>query len=138
MITNGVSVCRAVEFIFARSIFLQEAVCKCTPKQQKELYKIANIEPEEVLQFYQMEVCFQEYVAGKSEKYALSKLYKNMHRRAYPISEVCYMQAYSLKLEGLTKEGKWEELFIKIILKGDKKKIDIRQTENTRSLEFIR
>lgn len=119
-----------LEFIFARSIFLQEAVCKCTPKQQKELYKIANIEPEEVLQFYQMEVCFQEYVAGKNEKYALSKLYKNMHRRAYPISELSYMQAYSLRLEGLTKEGKWEEIFYENYSQKEiKEKIDIRQTE---------
>lgn len=100
-----------VEFIYARSVFLQEAAARLQESQKKELYQIAGIEWEDVPLYYQMEVNFQEYAAGRKEKYALSKLYADMHRGVYPVEQWDYQnQFFSMTLEGL-KEGKWREIF---------------------------
>lgn len=99
-----------LEFIYARSIFLQEAVCNLEKKQLEELYAIGRVDMEEVPVYYQMEVNFQEYVAGKGEKYALSHLYEKMHCKSYPVSRWDYKsQFFSICIEGFA-EGKWEEI----------------------------
>lgn len=72
-----------IEFIYARSVFLQEAVAGFGEERQKELYAIAGITLQEKQEYYQMEVAFQEYAAGKKEKNVLGKLYPKMGRRNY-------------------------------------------------------
>lgn len=99
-----------LEFIYARSVFLQEAVCNLDKKQLEELYAIGRVDMEEVPVYYQMEVNFQEYVAGKGEKYALSHLYQKMHCKSYPVSEWDYKsQFFSICIEGFAGD-KWEEI----------------------------
>ena len=99
-----------LEFIYARSIFLQEAVCGLDKSQLEELYAIGRVDMEEVPVYYQMEVNFQEYVAGKGEKYALSHLYQKMHCKSYPVSEWDYKkQFFSIGIEGDTGEDKNQE-----------------------------
>lgn len=99
-----------LEFIYARSIFLQEAVCGLDKKLLAELYSIGRVDIEEVPLYYQMEVNFQEYVAGKGEKYALSHLYEKMHCKSYPVSGWDYKsQFFSICIEGYKEDG-WEEL----------------------------
>lgn len=99
-----------LEFIYARSIFLQEAVCGLDKSQLEELYAIGRVDIEEVPLYYQMEVNFQEYVAGKGEKYALSHLYEKMHCKSYPVSAWDYKkQFFSICIEG-GKEEEWEEI----------------------------
>ena len=65
---------------------MQEAVCGLDKSQLEELYAIGRVDMEEVPVYYQMEVNFQEHVAGKGEKYALSHLYQKMHCKSYHVS----------------------------------------------------
>ncbi len=73
-------------FIYARSIFLQEAASALSEEEQAELYGIAGISMEEVPVYYHMEECFQEYAAGKGEPNALATFYGKLHRHNYPVS----------------------------------------------------
>ncbi|WP_461882614.1 hypothetical protein [Fusicatenibacter sp.] len=73
-------------FIYARSVFLQEAASALTKEEQKELYGIAGISMEEIPVYYHMEECFQEFAAGKGEPNALSTFYGKLHRHNYPLS----------------------------------------------------
>ena len=99
-----------LEFIYARSLFLQETVARLDKEQQRELYAMGYVKLEELPVYYEMEVKFQEYVAGKEEKYALSHLYKKMHCEVHPVRNVDYSQFTSeLKVEGF-REGNWEEI----------------------------
>ncbi|MDD7738992.1 MAG: hypothetical protein SOT28_12630 [Fusicatenibacter sp.] len=74
-----------LNFIYARSVFLQEAACALEEEERRELYSIAGIRPEEVLIYYHMEVCFQNYAAGNGEN-KLNNIQEKLHRRSYPIS----------------------------------------------------
>lgn len=108
-----------IEYIYARSIFLQEAVSGLGREQQRILYEIGKIDMEEIPAYYQMEVRFQEYVAGKGEKYALSHLYKKMHEKVYPIGLWDYkQQSFALKVEG-KKDNVWNEIFYRSYCMND-------------------
>ena len=49
-----------IAFIYARSVFLQEAASALTKEEQEELYAIGGISMEEIPVYYHMEECFQE------------------------------------------------------------------------------
>lgn len=122
-----------LEFIYARSIFLQEAVCGLDKSQLEELYAIGSVDMEEVPVYYQMEVNFQEYVAGKGEKYALSHLYQKMHCKSYPVSEWDYKkQFFSIGIEGDTGE-EWEEISYEQTIHSEiKRTIQLKANQYTR------
>lgn len=122
-----------LEFIYARSIFLQEAVCNLDKSQLEELYAIGRVDMEEVPVYYQMEVNFQEYVAGKGEKYALSHLYQKMHCKSYPVSEWDYKrQFFSIGIEGDTGE-EWEEISYEETIHSEiKRTIQLKANKYTR------
>ena len=73
-------------FIYARSVFLQEAASALTKEEQEELYAIGGISMEEIPVYYHMEECFQEFAAGKGEPNALATFYGKLHRHNYPLS----------------------------------------------------
>ena len=64
-----------IAFIYARSVFLQEAASALTKEEQEELYAIGGISMEEIPVYYHMEECFQEFAAGKGEPNALATFY---------------------------------------------------------------
>lgn len=72
-------------YIFARSIFLQEEASKLPAGKQAELYAIADISLEDVPAYYEMEVHFQEYVEGKERKNNLGVFYESLKRKNYLI-----------------------------------------------------
>lgn len=72
-------------FVYARSIFLQETVCMLSDEEQRELYSIAGILPDQIPVYYQMEERFQKYVSGTGEN-TLAYFYKKLHRRSYPFN----------------------------------------------------
>ena len=119
-----------LEYIYARSVFLQEAASSLTTEQQLELYAVAGIEKTEIPEYYKMEVSFQEYVAGPEEKYSLSGIHQLMHKQVYHISDWQYdKDSFSLKIEGLRK-GVWEEVFYETCYDQDvKREIKIENTE---------
>lgn len=75
-----------IAFIYARSVFLQEAASALTKEEQEELYAIGGISMEEIPVYYHMEECFQEFAAGKGEPNALATFYGKLHRHNYPLS----------------------------------------------------
>ncbi|MCI5648099.1 MAG: hypothetical protein MR332_01485 [Fusicatenibacter sp.] len=74
-----------LNFIYARSVFLQEAACALDPEKLEELYAIAGILPEKISVYYHMEVCFQNYAAGDGEN-KLDNIYKRLHRHSYSMA----------------------------------------------------
>ncbi|MGN0399850.1 MAG: hypothetical protein ACI4EO_06950 [Blautia sp.] len=120
-----------LEFIYARSLFLQETVAGLDKELQRELYAMGNVNLEEIPVYYAMEVKFQEYVAGKGEKYALSHLYEKMHCEVHPVRNVDYSQfTHELKVEGFRK-GNWEEIDFIIFDQTEIHKTLSLDTQNT-------
>lgn len=127
-----------LEFVYARSLFLQEAVSSLNKEFQKELYAIGNVEMDEVGLYFQMEVKFQEYVAGQGEKFALSNLYQKMHCKAYPVERLDYRQGmFGLSVAVLDETG-WKEIFYKnLVEKEVREEITLSEYEQYKKIRIM-
>ena len=110
-----------VTYIFARSLMLMGAFQALEQEIQQELYAVGGVRMEDLPLYLEMEIRFQQYVAGRDELHVLSRIYPKMKTHNYPVNLWNTSHFYfAMALIGIDKEsGSEKELFYDTQILGD-------------------